>query len=1324
MTVVETPKLPKKMIELPTTNIILKQYNRDAEFSQVLLNSCLIDSGTSDCLVSSSCLFSSNFLYDHLGQKLSISNALNQKSDNVIQKMVHVNLKLPDFNLELVNVGFFVVEGTMSYPAIIGMNVISRLVIDFRTSKFRIANTWSNKLMIESASTGVIQSNNTKIFHPHAVAASECVFGPFEESFIECNILNCEIFNDTEELQFLTSNSLTKNALSGWPKFHKKRNLMKLKNMSDKPVIIEKGAYLGILNSVRNDKLLPDELFTTFSNFLVKLKNLPIEEQEIHESELSEWFKRRNKLVKEISLKAERDSVLNKVPIEFREELAKLLLKYDWQFSRSKNDSGLSQTFLVDLKLKPDDCGVPSFSRPYPCRDPELTKMVNKKIENMKIAGILERANSPWNSPLLAVKKRNGDLRLVNNFSCGLNSRLLSGHYPIAPIRMIFSKISEFISIMKKNFPNEIIYMSVFDVRNGYYTLGIRESCRDLTAFIASSEQVRFKRLSQGLSLAPSDFSLFMAEVFGGLGTKKSDNFTVFNYLDDYCLLAPKSSHFKALATIFERAKQNNLVLALSKCSFFMTEMDFLGFKVTNSGYEVARPRVQTLLDLPYPQTKKQAQQFSATFNFYMRCVPRMSFLFRPLHDAISAKKFILTDEIKNLIDQLKNNIRSGIAVSHLSYEKPIFVACDSSLLGVGFSMGNFNSETEDYQDVSYSHFGSKAFDEIERNLSSRSRELLGLSHCLESFKDLIPAGLSFTCYVDHKSLENIFSRADLGKTSYITRVRNAYGVVLNFNNMKIKHLPGRSTLIGLVDGISRLAIQNTSVVHAVELNPEIKDFEISSNLLRFSKPNILREDIVREQKNDPHIFDIFSELHESEEKSLFRNKIEYLLIRNLVYRKTNDGSLLLMIPENLAKLVLEFLHCSTFHRGSAALTDTLMRTPIFIRNRTKLIAEVTRECLYCQISVSGKFRDQKDENMPMRPSLEPFAKISIDLVQFGTSENSWYALTFFCCFSKYLDIEILQNKSAKVVTEALVLLMLRHGCQNTAFFSHDNGKEFDNALFREIMEEMNCYHSSISPYNSRSSAVERCHREIRGLMRSLENIKNERYRLKLAVCAYNNLPVKSLDHFSPRQVLCGLEPAPLLKEFSVGPDGPEVENCVGARRDATGSDGRRDSFSHEPEISQENRENWAKFVLNIRLKLGIEKYKDFKEKQDQNISQKFEIGDLVLIKDPIFKMSKVINSGIKGPFVVESRNLNSYTVRNLIDNRPFVRNGRHLKKLVLSKENSELLRKQHFQIKNDNTISPISEEVKHEGALGIEGLINSKNKNQVQSKYFLRKRS
>ena len=187
--------------------------------------------------------------------------------------------------------------------------------------------------------------------------------------------------------------------------------------------------------------------------------------------------------------------------------------------------------------------------------------------------------------------------------------------------------------------------MSCFDVRNGYYALALRESKRDMTAFIASTEQCRYRRLSQGLSLAPSDFSLFMSECFAGLGGN-SDNFIVFNYLDDYAVLGPKISHFEALEQIFQRAKANNLVLALSKCSFFMEEMEFLGFKVTNEGYEVMKPRVKTLLELPYPETKKSAQRYQATFNFYMRAVPRMSFLFRPLCDAISAKTFVLTYKI------------------------------------------------------------------------------------------------------------------------------------------------------------------------------------------------------------------------------------------------------------------------------------------------------------------------------------------------------------------------------------------------------------------------------------------------------------------------------------------------------------------------------------------------------------------------------------------------------------------------------------------------------------------------------------------------------
>ena len=1002
------------MIELPTANIILKQYNHHANLTQICMNNCLVDSGTSDCLVSAAYLYNVPFVYDELGEKLFISNALQQKSEKVIHKMFHCNLKLPEYDLELVNVSFYVVEGSpLSFPAILGMSVINRLVIDFRTNRFKITNVWSNKLALQSAQERVVYANNSKILTPHLLANSEFVIGPFEEHYVGCKSVNTSDYSKNEELTFVTSNIMHVNALSGWPKFEKSRNLIKLKNFSDQPIVIEKGALLGELKSVRENSLLPDSVFNKFCNFLVKFKNLPIQEQEIHTRELVEWQNRRNKLVKEVSLSAERNSVVKSVPIEFQEQLKALLEKFDWNFSRSKNDAGLSQTFLIDLELKPGDSKEPSYSRPYPCRDPELSKALNRKIEELKEAGILERSNSPWNSPVLVVKKRSGDLRLVNNYSAGVNARLLCGHYPIAPIRVLFQQISEFISKIRHRFPGEKVLMSNFDVRNGYYNIALRESKRDITSFIASGEQIRYRRLSQGLSLAPSDFSLFMTEVFGGIGTKKGDNFTVFNYLDDYCLLGPAKHHFQALEIIFERAKSHNLVLALSKCQFLQESMEFLGFRVTNTGFEVLKPRIQTLLDLDYPKTKKEAQRFSATFNFYMRAVPRISFLFRPLHDEISEKKYVLNQKIKDSIDQLRKSIKNGISVSHLDYAEPVFLAVDSSLTGVGFALGNMSGEGSEPQNVRYSHFGSKFFDKIERQLSSRSRELIGLSHALESFKDLLPAGLSFTAYVDHMSLTKIHGKSDLGKTSYITRVRNAYGVILNFPNMVIRHLPGKSAVIGLVDGISRLVIKNSSVVHTAEFDPEVKgNFEIVSNALRIARPEISREIVEKEQKNDPYIGPILSDILESNERLICKNNITYVLVGNLVYRKTEDGSLLLMIPENQAKIFLEYIHVQTFHRGSAALNNALLRTPVFIRNRSKLISETTRECLFCQISTSGKFRDKNEENFVMRPALEPFSKISVDLLQFGTSENSWYALTFYCCFSHFVDFKILKKQN------------------------------------------------------------------------------------------------------------------------------------------------------------------------------------------------------------------------------------------------------------------------------------------------------------------------
>ena len=142
-----------------------------------------------------------------------------------------------------------------------------------------------------------------------------------------------------------------------------------------------------------------------------------------------------------------------------------------------------------------------------------------------------------------------------------------------------------------------------------------------------------------------------------------------------------------------------------------------------------------------------------------------------PIAKQIALKEnYKITDEIKDGFQKVKDCIKSGIATHHLSFETEnnniIFIASDASLYACGFCIGNATLKNKEITDIKFCHFGSKVFDKQVSLLSSRGRELIGLSTALTSFSDLIPPGLEFTAIVDHQSLVNIQTSKVLGKTS------------------------------------------------------------------------------------------------------------------------------------------------------------------------------------------------------------------------------------------------------------------------------------------------------------------------------------------------------------------------------------------------------------------------------------------------------------------------------------------------------------------------------------------------------------------------------
>ena len=146
----------------------------------------------------------------------------------------------------------------------------------------------------------------------------------------------------------------------------------------------------------------------------------------------------------------------------------------------------------IDIKLKPD-C-KPVFAKPY---ELALSKrdIVEKELQNLVEQGIIVPVKySNWASPIVAVPKRNGGLRICVDFKRTVNPRIEKDHYPLPLIDEILSKIGH----------GKIF--TVLDLKNAFLQLNVKENCREILTINTHKGLFRFKRLPFGIANAPSAF--------------------------------------------------------------------------------------------------------------------------------------------------------------------------------------------------------------------------------------------------------------------------------------------------------------------------------------------------------------------------------------------------------------------------------------------------------------------------------------------------------------------------------------------------------------------------------------------------------------------------------------------------------------------------------------------------------------------------------------------------------------------------------------------------------------------------------------------------
>ena len=187
---------------------------------------------------------------------------------------------------------------------------------------------------------------------------------------------------------------------------------------------------------------------------------------------------------------------------------------------------------------------------------------VAHQLHQMQKNGVIQPSNSPWASPIVLVRKKDGTLRLCVDYR-NLNSETKPEKFPIPRIDDNHDQLGE------------SKYFSALDMASGYRQIKVSEESQEKTTFITQSGLYEFRVMPFGLTNAQGVFQRLMQRVNGGLNTKEGTDF-VRAYIDDLVVFSRSlKEHIAHLRQVLSRLRSANLKLKPSKCHFLRQNVEF-----------------------------------------------------------------------------------------------------------------------------------------------------------------------------------------------------------------------------------------------------------------------------------------------------------------------------------------------------------------------------------------------------------------------------------------------------------------------------------------------------------------------------------------------------------------------------------------------------------------------------------------------------------------------------------------------------------------------------------------------------------------------------
>ena len=161
---------------------------------------------------------------------------------------------------------------------------------------------------------------------------------------------------------------------------------------------------------------------------------------------------------------------------------------------------------------------------------------VEEAVNDMLQRGIVRPSSSPWTSPIVLVKKKEGTYRFCVDYR-KINAVTKMAVFPLP-------RIEDYLDALAG-----VQYFTTLDLASGFWQVPVHPDSIEKTAFVSHMGSYEFLVMPFGLKNAPATFQKLMADVLRGLSQE-----VCMDYIDDILVVGKSADeHLVNLRTVLQR---------------------------------------------------------------------------------------------------------------------------------------------------------------------------------------------------------------------------------------------------------------------------------------------------------------------------------------------------------------------------------------------------------------------------------------------------------------------------------------------------------------------------------------------------------------------------------------------------------------------------------------------------------------------------------------------------------------------------------------------------------------------------------------------------